>query len=76
MVIPVQIDSLQELYKLQQLACKANEPVYVHSTDGSIMVDARSSLGLLTLDLTQPVNVVTDSTYVMRKLGVRSGIRA
>ena len=76
MVIPVQIDSVEELYHLQQLACKVDEPVYVHSPDGSIMVDARSSLGLFTLDLTKPVNVVTDSAYVLRKLGVRVGARS
>lgn len=76
MVVPIQIDSVQELYRLQQLACDADEPVYVHSTDGSIMVDARSSLGLFTLDFTQPVNIVTDSAYVLRKLGVHVGARA
>lgn len=76
MVVPIQIDSIQELYKLQQLACKVDEPVYVHSPDGAIMVDARSSLGLFTLDFTKPVNVVTDSAYVLRKLGVHAGARA
>lgn len=76
MVIPIQIDSIEELYSLQQLACDVDEPVYVHSPDGSIMVDARSSLGLFTLDFTQPVNIVTDSAYVLRKLGVHAGARA
>ncbi|WP_297717055.1 hypothetical protein [Intestinimonas sp.] len=75
MIVPIQIDSIEELYRLQQLACKADEPVYVHSPDGAIMVDARSSLGLFTLDFTKPVNLVTDSPYVLRKLGVRSGVR-
>ena len=39
MIVPMQIDSLEELYQLQQLACKVNEPVYVHAADDSIMVD-------------------------------------
>lgn len=75
MVIPMQFNSLEELYRLQTLASKAGEPVYVHSPDGSIMVDARSFLGLFTLDFNQPVKVVTDSAYVARKLGASSGVR-
>ena len=75
MVIPMQFNSLEELYRLQKLASKVDEAVYVHSPDNSIMVDARSFIGLFTLDFTQPVNVVTDSTYVARKLGVTSGVR-
>lgn len=76
MIVPMQIDSLEELYQLQQLACKVNEPVYVHAADDSIMVDARSFLGLFSLDFSKPVNIVTDSAYVLRKLGVRAGARA
>lgn len=75
MVIPIQFNSLGELYQLQKLASKVDEAVYVHAPDDSIMVDARSFIGLFTLDFTQPVNVVTDSAYVARKLGVAAGAR-
>lgn len=75
MVIPMQFNSLEELYQLQKLASKVDEAVYVHSPDNSIMVDARSFIGLFTLDFTRPVNVVTDSAYVARKLGAASGVR-
>lgn len=75
MVIPMQFNSLEELYQLQRLASKVDEAVYVHSMDNAIMVDARSFIGLFTLDFTKPVNVVTDSAYVARKLGVTSGVR-
>ena len=75
MIVPMQIDSLEELYQLQQLACKVNEPVYVHAADDSIMVDARSFLGLFTLDFSKPVNIVTDSAYLPPKLGARAGAR-
>ena len=50
--------------------------MYVHAADDSIMVDARSFLGLFTLDFSKPVHVVTDSAYVLRKLKVRAGTRA
>ena len=75
MIIPMQFDSLEELYSLQKLACRVEEPVYVHAPDDSIMVDARSFLGLFPLDFSKPVNVVTDSKYVARKLGARVGVR-
>ena len=75
MIIPMQFDSLEELYSLQKLACRVEEPVYVHAPDDSIMVDALSFLGLFTLDFSKPVNVVTDSKYVARKLGARVGVR-
>lgn len=75
MVIPMQFNSLEELCQLQKLASKVDEAVYVHSPDNSIMVDARSFIGLFTLDFNKPVNVVTDSPYVLRKLGVAAGAR-
>lgn len=75
MVIPMQFNSLDELYRLQKLAVKADAPVYVHSPDDAVMVDARSFIGLFTLDFTKPVNVVTDSAYVARKLGAGSLVR-
>lgn len=75
MMIPMQFNSLGELYQFQKLASKVDEAVYVHSPDSSIMVDARSFIGLFTLDFTKPVNVVTDSAYVARKLGAGAGVR-
>ena len=64
MIVPMQIDSLEELYQLQQLACKVNEPVYVHAADDSIMVDAKSFINLFTLDFSEPVKIVTESEEV------------
>ena len=34
-------------------------------------MDARSFLGLFTLDFSKPLKVVTDSLYVMRRLEIR-----
>ena len=67
MIVPMQIDSLEELYQLQQLACKVNEPVYVHAADDSIMVDAKSFINLFTLDFSEPVKIVTESEEVGRE---------
>ena len=38
--------------------------------DDRIRVDAKSFIGLFTLDFTQPVKVVTESPYVIRKLEI------
>jgi hypothetical protein len=39
--------------------------VYFHSLDNSIMVDAKSFIGLFTLDFSQPVLLVTENQYVL-----------
>ena len=43
--------------------------------DDTIRVDARSFLGLFTLDFSKPLKVVTDSLYVMRRLEIRQSER-
>ena len=40
------------------------------------MVDAKSFLGLFTLDFSHPVEVVTDSLYVIRRLEIMSRRKA
>ena len=68
MVIVKKFNDVSELQKLQRIACSVAEDVYLHSMDDSIMVDAKSFIGLFTLDFTQPVKVVTDSDYLARKV--------
>lgn len=70
MVLEMQFHSIQELADLQRLAAAADRPVYVASPDESIRVDARSFIGLFTLDYTHPVKVVTDSLYVLNRLEI------
>ena len=72
MVIPMQIDSFEELEALQRLACQVDEDVFLHAEDNSIMVDVKSFIGLFTLDFSKPVKVVTDSVYVIRRLELAS----
>ena len=71
MVFQTKFDSLTGLAELQQLAAQADKPVYIASEDDSIRVDARSFLGMLTLDYSKPVRIITDSMYVMRRLEIR-----
>ena len=70
MVLEMQFHSVRELADLQQLAAAADPPVYVASADESIRVDARSFIGLFTLDYSQPVKIITDSLYVLNRLEI------
>ena len=68
MILNMKLNSLEELYELQRLASQADRPVFVGNEDDTIRADARSFLGLMTLDYTHPVRVITDSLYVIRQL--------
>ena len=61
----ITIKSISELQEIQRLATAVQDDVYFHSMDNSIMVDAKSFIGLFTLDFSQPVLLVTESQYVM-----------
>ena len=71
MVFDIKFDSIAELATFQQLALQADKPVYIANEDDTIRVDARSFLGLFTLDFSKPLKVVTDSLYGMRRLEIR-----
>ncbi len=66
MVITKKFNSVDELQRLQRLACEVPEDVFLHSLDDSIMVDAKSFINLFTLDFTQPVKIVTESSRVAK----------
>lgn len=68
MMIKKRFNSIKELQELQELACKADEDVFLHSIDNSIIVDAKSFIGLFALDFTQEVNVVTESEWLVKKI--------
>ena len=76
MVLNMKFNSLQELYDLQRLATQADKPIYVGNEANTIQVDARSFLGLLALDYTQPVRITTDSLYAVRQLELNLRMQA
>ncbi len=67
MVITKKFNSVDELQKLQRLACQVPEDVFLHSLDDSIMVDAKSFINLFTLDFTHPVKIVTESARIAQE---------
>ena len=68
MVITRQFNSVDELQRLQRLACSVPDEVFIHSLDDTVMVDAKSFINLFTLDFTQPVKIVTESAVVAKEL--------
>lgn len=75
MVMECKFDSIQEIAQLQKLARTVEEPVFLASPGEEIRVDARSFLGMFTLDFSRPVKVITDSLYVIRRLEHDSRVR-
>ncbi len=65
MVKQIEIKSIPELQSIQKLANSVDDPVSFHSLDGSVQIDAKSFIGLFTLDFSQPVLLVTDNAYVL-----------
>ena len=61
MMIEMQFNSIAQLQRLQEIASSCDDEIFLHSLDDSVRVDAKSFIGLFTLDFTQPVKVVTDS---------------
>lgn len=76
MVMEVTFQTLADVAALQKMACSVKEQVLLGTSDDSVQVDARSFLGLFTLDFSNPVKVTTDSLYVIRRLERASRAKA
>lgn len=61
MITKKRFHNIEELQKLQALANRCPDGVGLHSEDGSIIVDAKSFIGLFALDFTKPVLVVSEN---------------
>ena len=68
MVTKKRIRNIEQLQKIQALACRSNEEVGIHSEDGAIIVDAKSYIGLFALDFTRPVLIVSEDMNFHRKI--------
>ena len=68
MTIEMQFNSIAQLQRLQEIASSCSDEIHLHSLDDSVQVDAKSFIGLFTLDFDRPVKVVTDSECLARKV--------
>lgn len=61
MIEKKKFSTIEELQKLQFFATKCPEAVGLHSLDSSIIVDAKSYIGIYALNFAEPVLVVSES---------------
>ena len=68
MVTKKRFRNIEELQKVQALATRVDEPVGIHNEDSTVIVDAKSFIGLFALDFTQPVLVVSEDMNFHRRI--------
>ena len=67
MVKMIKLETAEQLREFMNLAWECPDDVGVHTVDNKLAA-AKSVLGLMSLDYTKPVKVVTESDDFMRKL--------
>ena len=68
MITKKRFHNIEELQKIQALANRTAESVGLHSEDGTIIVDAKSFIGLFALDFTRPVLVVSEDMNFHKRI--------
>ncbi len=61
-------NSINEIQRVQEIACESDQDVFLHSEDDSVMVDAKSFIGLFALDFSKPIKVVSEDESVHKKI--------
>ena len=67
MVAFIKLESAEDLKTFMNMAWNCEHDVGVHTTDGKI-ADAKSVLGLMALDYSKPVQVVTENSKFIESL--------
>lgn len=60
MVSKKKINYINELQEIQRAAVECPMDVGLHSADGSMIIDAKSYIGMYALDFTQPILIVSE----------------
>ena len=68
MITKKRFHNIEELQKVQALANRTREEVGIHNEDSSIIVDAKSFIGLFALDFTRPVLVVSEDMEFHKRI--------
>ena len=63
----IRITMANDLRKFMQMATASNYDIGVHA-EGNQIADAKSILGLMTLDFDHPIRVVTDDEHFLKRL--------
>ena len=67
MVALIKLECAEDLKTFMNMAWNCEDDVGVHTTDGKI-ADAKSVLGLMALDYSKPVQVVTENSKFIESL--------
>lgn len=67
MITKVRLHSAEDLREFMNLAWECGDDIGVHTSNGQI-ADAKSILGLISLDYKEPVMVVTENEAFAKKL--------
>ncbi len=67
MTVKIKLTTAEDLREFMNLAWTCEDDIGVHAPDGAI-ADAKSILGLIALDYTNPVLVVTENEKFTKKL--------
>lgn len=68
MVSKKKINYINELQDIQRLAVECPCEVGLHSEDGSMIIDAKSYIGMYALDFTKPILVVSEDADFHAKI--------
>ena len=63
MISKKKFNTIQELQALQRLATSSSADIGLHSEDDQTIVDAKSYIGMYTLDFSKPILVVSEDAF-------------
>ena len=67
MIKEIKISNFNEVKNIMTAATRCNDEIGVHDDRGSI-ADAKSILGLMSLDYTKPVKLVSENEHELEKV--------
>ncbi len=62
------IRTINELQDIQRLASKSSMDVAFHSEDSSVVIDAKSYIGMYALDFQKPILIVSENEEFHRQI--------
>lgn len=60
--------TINELQEIQRIATKSNMDVAFHNMDSSVVIDAKSYIGMYTLNFQEPVLLVSEDEEFHRQI--------
>lgn len=82
MKVEILINKIQDIKDFSEMICRSTYPNTIYAQQNKCIVDARSLMGIMSLDLTKPINIVFDSktetpdadliTTLIEKFGVKN----